>query len=288
MRAGKGGALGRTLPRLAGALAVCAGLAGCAALNRVNVEKHLLDDKTQRHAGVTEQYRVGCPDVLEIRLDDRPELSGRHTIPPSGRVELGDYAKLRVEGRTLTEIAQLVAQETGVPPEAVHVRVLEFHSQHVVLFGQVIGWQRTVPYQGQETVLDVLQRVGGITPGAEPEDVWVVRVHLGDSQRPEVFHVDLKAIVLKHDHKTNIRLMPFDQVYVGETRQARVEKSFPPWLRPAYQAVWRMLPRLNAGSPSDAPPLTRWITGLRPTGAEPSEKAGEEEMEPQMNTDEHR
>jgi protein involved in polysaccharide export with SLBB domain len=122
------------------------------------------------------------------------------------------------------------------------VRVLEYRSAYVLLFGEVVGSQRSAPYRGPETVLDLLQRVGGITVGAEPKDVFVVRPHLGDSQRPEVFHVDLQAIVVKHDERTNLRILPFDQIYVGETRQAKVEKALPPWLRTLSQAIWDTRP----------------------------------------------
>jgi protein involved in polysaccharide export with SLBB domain len=251
---------------LAGVLIGCA---GCAT-GRASVEKHLLADKqhAQLHKAVAELYRVGCPDVLEVRIDDRPELSGTFTVGPTGRIELKDYAPLRVDGRTLPEIARLVARETGTDAQAVQVRVVEFHSQFLVLFGQVIGWQRTVPYQGQETVLDLLRRVGGITPAAQPEDVHVVRTHLATGQRPEVFHVDLEAIVMRQDHRTNVRLLPFDQIYVGETRQARVEKFFPPWLRPAYQAIWNMLPGTRPPAPPELSPRSRWITGPRLSAAE--------------------
>ena len=48
---------------------------------------------------------------------------------------------------------------------------------------------------------------------------------------------DLKAILLRYDDKTNVRLLPFDQIYVGESRQARVDKWFPPWLRPALPCL---------------------------------------------------
>ena len=65
----------------------------------------------------------------------------------------------------------------------------------------------------------------------------MIRTRVAQGQRPEVFHVDLRAIVLRHDQRTNVRLHPFDQIHVGETRQARVERSIPPWLRPLYQVV---------------------------------------------------
>ncbi|HYV37763.1 MAG TPA: hypothetical protein VE988_18910, partial [Gemmataceae bacterium] len=107
----------------------------------------------------------------------------------------------------------------------------------IYVIGEVIGLQRAVPYHGQETVLDLLQRTGGITPGAEPEGVYVVRSHVGDAKRPEVFHVDLRAIVIDHDERTNLRLQPFDQVHVAATRRAGLQKIMPPWLRKLGAAV---------------------------------------------------
>src|SRR5581483_2773869 len=161
-----------------------AALAGCAT-DRARVEKSLMAERSPSavSAGVSEQYLVGCPDVIELQVPNRPELSGNHAVEPDGRIALGEYGRLRVEGQPLMEIARQVAAETGTDPEQVKARVAEFRSQYVLLFGQVIGWQRTVAYQGQETVLELLQRVGGITKGAEPEDIHVVRAHIGDSQR---------------------------------------------------------------------------------------------------------
>src|SRR5262249_38407607 len=75
------------------------------------------------------------------------------------------------------------------------------------------------------------------TPGAEPDDVYVVRPHIADGQRPEVFHVNLAGIVMKRDFKTNLRLQPDDQIFVGETRQSRLEKCIPPVLRPLFQLI---------------------------------------------------
>jgi protein involved in polysaccharide export with SLBB domain len=103
--------------------------------------------------------------------------------------------------------------------------------------GQVVGLHRAVPYQGPETVLELLQRVGGVTPGAAPDDVYVVRSRLAEGRPPEVFRVNLRAVVLYHDARTNVRLEPFDQVFVGETRESCLKKCVPPVLRPVYDLV---------------------------------------------------
>jgi hypothetical protein len=115
--------------------------------------------------------------------------------------------------------------------------VAAYRSEQVFLFGEVSGAQRAVPYQGPETVLDLLQRVGGLGAGAAPGDVQVVRAHVADGGRPEVFQVDLEAILRKKDQETNVRLEPFDQVYVGSSRPCRLSSCVPPWLRPLYESV---------------------------------------------------
>jgi polysaccharide biosynthesis/export protein len=244
-------------------LLACALPAGCAS-DRARVEQNLmaLRDDPQRIGGALEQYRVGCSDVLEVRSRGRPEPAGKYMVAPTGRIDLGSLGAVRVEGRTLRETAEIIAAKSGQSVSNVAVRIAAFRSQYLLLTGQVSGWQRTVPYQGQETLLDLLQRVGGIASGAELTDVYVVRTHLEESKRPEVFHVDLKAIVMRHDDRTNLRLMPFDQIYIGESTQAQFEKAFPPWLRPIYQVFWNMRPD-SGPAPPPAPPSTssRWVVG---------------------------
>ncbi|MCI0379558.1 MAG: polysaccharide biosynthesis/export family protein [Gemmataceae bacterium] len=216
---------------------------GCA-LGRCKVEENLMADKdsTTRNQGVLENYHVGFPDILTVAVAGQKALTRHYAVGVDGSIDLAQYGKLRVDGSTPAEVARLIAKKIGLPQSAVRVGVEEYRSQVVFLFGQVVGWQRAVPYQGQETVLDLLQRVGGITPGAEPGEVYVIRTHLDEGKRQEVFHVHLKSIVLKKDESSNIRLLPYDQVYVGETRQARVERCIPPWIRPAYQAIWKTTP----------------------------------------------
>jgi protein involved in polysaccharide export with SLBB domain len=193
-----------------------------------------------RNRGVTVVYRIHCPDVLDLAIDSRPDLNGRREVAPDGRIDLGSLGKLRVEGHSVPEVVFLLADVADVAPDHVHLTVTEFKSQQIYLYGQVIGWQRTVPYQGPETILDLLQRAGGITPGAAPNHVYVVRTRIAEGKPPEVFPINLHAIVTHSNEQTNLRLQPFDQVYVGEARKATLERCLPPFLRPAYETVCGM------------------------------------------------
>jgi protein involved in polysaccharide export with SLBB domain len=190
-----------------------------------------------RNEGVAGQYVLRCPDVLAVSVDGRPDLAGSAAVGPDGRLNLENLGRPRVEGRTAGEVARALATACDASPGDVHVRVADYRSQQVYLFGEVIGLPRAVPYQGPETVLDLLQRVGGVTPGAAAGDIHVIRSHVADGRDPEVFHIDLPGIVVRKDQNTNVRLQPFDQVYVGQTRQAVVDRCMPPWLRPAYQSL---------------------------------------------------
>jgi polysaccharide biosynthesis/export protein len=240
-------ALARRLPLLGVGLV----LVGCQTNpQRASIEKSLMTERLSiaHQAEVIEGYRVACPDEIEIKVEGRDDVNQRQVVAPDGCIDLGRYGRFRVEGLTLRTIARTVADRLGTAPAAVQARVVDFDSRYLILIGEVVGRHRTIPYRGEETVMEVLQRVGGITPGAEPTEVYVVRSHLGDIDRPEVFHVDLQDIVLKGKSETNIRVLPYDQIFVGETRQARIEKCLPPWLKPTYLTLWGMIP----GEPGDA------------------------------------
>jgi polysaccharide export outer membrane protein len=191
-------------------------------------------------------YRVGCPDELEIHVSGQPELNQRVRVAVDGRIDLGPAGRLYVEGLPTPVIAEHLAHRLGIPAAQVTVRVVGYHSQQVYLFGEVNNLQRAVPYCGPETVVELLRRAGGLTAEAAPDHVYVVRPHVVDGTRPEVFHVDLRAILLQGDERTNVRLQPFDQVHVGETRRAKWERCLPPWLRP-------LLVRLGSLPPTPAP-----------------------------------
>src|SRR5262249_15709504 len=132
---------------------------------------------------------------------------------------------------TVAEAARNIADCLQTQPSCVHVSVAQFRSQQIYLFGEVNGLQQAVAYHGPETVLDLLQRVGGITDGAAPRDVQVVRSHVADGRSPEVFKVDLAAIVLGKEQKTNITLEPYDKIYIGQTGRCKLGKCLPPWMR---------------------------------------------------------
>jgi protein involved in polysaccharide export with SLBB domain len=210
-------------------------------------------EQHQHSEAIAENYAVVCPDVLDLVFDDFPALSGLHPVGVDGRLDLEPIGRPHVEGFTVQQINPLLADVAGVPASRVHMRIADYHGQCVYLFGEVMGLQRAVAYQGDETVLELLQRTGGITPTAAPDEVYVVRTHAGDGKRPEVIHVNLRAIVLNHDNRTNVHVQPFDQVHVGASKQAGIQKCVPPWLRPSLQQLFGWLPLPDSNRNAETP-----------------------------------
>src|SRR5262249_10499813 len=76
-----------------------------------HMDQNLMADggTAARGEGVSEQYVVGCPDVLELAVEGRPDLSGRRGIGADGRIDLGPLGRVRVEGRTTVMIGRSLA-----------------------------------------------------------------------------------------------------------------------------------------------------------------------------------
>jgi polysaccharide export outer membrane protein len=233
---------------------VLALLTGCAT-HQPHIDQALLSSPggAVRNEQVGQQYALRWPDVLDVRLLTSPAWSGQCPIDLDGRIDLGPFGKLRVEGLALSDATRELAALVGIAPSSVQLGVAAYRSQHIYLSGDGNGMPRALAYQGPETVLDLLQRAGGVQPGAAPRDVYLIRAGVAEGQPPQYFHIDLQAIVLKQDQRTNLRVQPFDQIYVGETKQSSLQKCFPPWLQPLYQSLFG-LRRPGASSSEPGPP----------------------------------
>jgi protein involved in polysaccharide export with SLBB domain len=187
-------------------------------------------------------YRIGCPDVLEVSFADFPVWDALAAVDLDGRLPLQSPGSPRAEGRTLADVRGELARMAGVTPDRVSVRLAAPRSARVYLHGPIRGRGRVVPYQGPEPVIDFLKRVGGLPPGSKLNQVYVVRPNVASGGRPEVFRVDVPAVLLDDDQETNVPLQPSDEVYVGETGRSVFARVLPDWLGPAYRRVTGLLP----------------------------------------------
>jgi hypothetical protein len=191
---------------------------------------------------VRPEYTLGCPDVIHIEVEGRPQLSRELAVRPDGRVDLGEHGRPRVEGLTPTEARGVVADALGEDVERVSLAVVGFESRQVYLVGETGGVQRAVAYRGPESLAAVLSRSGGLPEGCTVGEVTVVRSRVAEGCGPEVFHVPLGCPHAPNPAARAFVIRPNDRVFLAETRRSCLCRMAAPWLRPLLEAFWGVQP----------------------------------------------
>jgi polysaccharide export outer membrane protein len=146
-------------------------------------------------------------------------ISGPHLVRPDGTISLGTYGSVRVTGMTLAEARRAVETHLSqflLDPE-ISVDVQNYNSKifYVVLDGAGAG-QTVVrlPVTGNETVMDAVAQVNGLTAVSSQDRIWVSRP-APDGGCHQILPVDWRAVVENADPATNYQILPGDRVFVA-------------------------------------------------------------------------
>jgi len=158
-----------------------------------------------------EFYVVGPGDVLNVTLWKEPGLSGTVTVRPDGFITLPLVNEVQVVGLTTEKLRATIEQKYReyVTDAYVTVRIEKIASSEIFLIGEV-GNPGAFVATGNDTVLQLLTRAGGLTPFASRHKIRILR-RSGDKVTEYV--VDYDAIV-DGDLKQDILLRPGDRIIV--------------------------------------------------------------------------
>ena len=158
-----------------------------------------------------EFYVIGAGDTLNINVWKEPTLSGTVKVRPDGYVTLPLINEVQVAGQTTANLRNTLEdkyKEFTTDP-FVTIRVETIASSEVFLVGQV-GKPGAFALSGNETVLQLLTRAGGLGIFADRSNIRVVR---REGSRVTEYTVDYDAII-KGDLKQDVLLRPGDRVIV--------------------------------------------------------------------------
>jgi polysaccharide export outer membrane protein len=160
-------------------------------------------------------------------------IGGPHLVRPDGTISLGTYGSVRVSGMTLAEVRQAIERHLDpylLEPEiAVDVQSYNSKIYYVVLDGGGAG-QTVVrlPVTGNETVIDAIAQVNGLSAVSSQDRIWVSRP-APEGNCHQILPVDWKSVVECADTATNYQILPGDRVFVAaypitafDTRMARL------------------------------------------------------------------
>ena len=208
----------RREPRLGGcgATLICAGLALGACSTTVSLppvpETAIV---TQDAPKETAPYRLQVGDELALRFLVNPELNEEVAVRPDGKISTAIVEEVQAEGRTVPELAEDLRARYGkeLTNPRLNVVVKTFAPTRVYVSGEVAA-PGEYPTTGgpPPTLAQAIARAGGIKNSASTARVFLIR--RGPDGRPAAYTTHYDDVVTGRDPSADIRLAPYDVVYV--------------------------------------------------------------------------
>lgn len=183
--------------------------------------------------------KIKDPQV-EIALGQtrgQQQVRGPHLVRPDGTVWFETYGAVRVVGMTIPQARQAIEEHLSqffLQPQ-VAISITGYNSKvfYIIFDGQYNGATQVtrLPVTGNETVIDAVSQVGGMSPIADYDRIWIARP-APEGSCPQILPVDWRAITEKAEVATNYQILPGDRLFVKTnafvSSAARLDRFFAP------------------------------------------------------------
>ena len=171
-------------------------------------------------------YRIQVGDTLDVRLLLNPELNEEVTVRPDGHISTTAVPDALAIGRTPAELATslrgVYAKELQNP--RVTVEVKSFAPTRVYVGGEVNTPGEFITVGPTLTLSQAIARAGGTKLSSDDGSVFVIRRGSGD--KPEFLSVKWRSLRQGRDPNADVRLAPYDVVYVPKLGIAEVYQFY--------------------------------------------------------------
>lgn len=205
-------------------------------------------------------YRLQVGDVLDIRLLLNPELNEEVTVRPDGHISTTVASNVPAAGRTVAEVDETLRRDYSrdLQNPRVSVVVRSFAPTRIYVGGQVTNPGEFITVGPTLTLSQAIARAGGTKIDSDDSDVFIIR--RGNDDRPEFLSVRYKAIQHGTDPLADVRLAPYDVVYVPKLGAAEFYKwynqYFQQFVNPSFGFSYLLNPTASGGNTviQSAPP----------------------------------
>ncbi len=171
-------------------------------------------------------YHIQVGDVLDVRLLLNPELNEEVTVRPDGHISTTAVPDMLAYGRTPADLANglrgVYAHDLQNP--RVSVEVKSFAPTRVYVAGEVATPGEFITVGPTLTLSQAIARAGGTKLSSDDTSVFVIRRGLGD--KPEFLSARWKDVRQGRDPQADVRLAPYDVVYVPKLGIAEVYQFY--------------------------------------------------------------
>jgi polysaccharide export outer membrane protein len=171
-------------------------------------------------------YHVQIGDVLEVRLMLNPELNEEVTVRPDGHISTTVVPDAVAYGRTPAELSEFLrhAYSKDLQNPRVSVVVKSFAPTRVYVGGEVNTPGEFITVGPTLTLSQAISRAGGTKLSSDDTSVFIIRRGPGD--KPELLSTKWKAVRQARDADADVRLAPYDVVYVPKLGIAEVYQFY--------------------------------------------------------------
>jgi polysaccharide export outer membrane protein len=169
--------------------------------------------KTSRSSGVSDDYRIGEGDVLQITVMGEPTASVPSVVVRTdGKITMPLIKEIAVLGLRPTELEQIVTEQLSkmIRVPDVTVIVAQSNSQRVFMIGAVKK-EGPLHYTYRMSVMQAISEAGGLTDYAKRKRIYVIR---NENGRQFQFPFDYDAVMKGQRMEMNRTLEPGDTVVV--------------------------------------------------------------------------
>lgn len=171
-------------------------------------------------------YRIQVGDVLDVRLLLNPELNEEVTVRPDGHISTTVAGDEVAAGRTITQLDSALRSDYShdLQNPRISVVVKSFAPTRIYVAGEVNNPGEFITVGPTLSLSQAIARAGGVKLSSDESDVFIIR--RGADDRPEFLSVRYRAVEHAMDPSADVRLAPYDVVYVPKSGIAEVYKWY--------------------------------------------------------------
>jgi polysaccharide biosynthesis/export protein len=212
-------------------------------------------------------YHIQVGDVLDIRLMLNPELNEEIAVRPDGRISTTVVQDELAYNRTVPELAAALRQDYAkdLRNPRLSVVVKSFAPTRIYVGGEVSNPGEMINVGPTLTLSQAIARAGGHRVRGDTDAIFIIR--RGPNDVPQYFSVRYTDVIKGHDATADIRLAPYDVVYVPKTGIAEVFDWVNQYLLQFVPVSWGFSYVVgNGGGSSTVIPTTSATTTTGGTG----------------------
>jgi polysaccharide export outer membrane protein len=170
-----------------------------------------------------EPYRIQAGDVLAIRLLLNPDLSEDVVVRPDGHMSTTVVSDELAYGHTVPELTAALTHDYTSILRNPHLTVVlkTFSPVRIYVGGDVSKPGESITAGLNPTLSQAIVRAGGLTSGHE-DRVFIIR--RGPNDVPQFYSARLRDVMRAHEPEADVRLAPYDVVYVPHNGSAEVHR----------------------------------------------------------------